>query len=194
MKKPRRRGQAEPTWFVMRDLKRRNACLPAWKMLSDAGFEVFTPMEEVLTVIQGKHRRILRPYIQDLLFVKSTRVALDPVVNKTPTLQYRFAKGMGYMEPMFVPDKQMEDFMTAVMSGYSHTFISPQELSPAMIGKMVRIIGGPMNGFTGHILSLRGARKRKVLVEIPNLIAAAVEVEPEYIEIINKTCPQPTER
>jgi transcription antitermination factor NusG len=63
-----------------------------------------------------------------------------------------------------------------------------------MIGKMVRIIGGPMNGFTGHILSLRGARKRKVLVEIPNLIAAAVEVAPEYIEIINKTCPQQTER
>ena len=33
-----------PQWFVMRDLKRRNAKLPAYQQLADSGMEVFTPM------------------------------------------------------------------------------------------------------------------------------------------------------
>ena len=40
----------EAYWYVMRDLKRRNAKNPAYSMLEDAGFEVFTPMKwEVCT-------------------------------------------------------------------------------------------------------------------------------------------------
>ena len=32
-------------WYVMRDLKRPNAKLPAYKQLSDEHLEVFTPMQ-----------------------------------------------------------------------------------------------------------------------------------------------------
>lgn len=34
-----------PQWFVMRDLKRNNAKLPAYKMLSEMKIEIFTPMK-----------------------------------------------------------------------------------------------------------------------------------------------------
>ena len=34
----------EKHWYAMRDLKRSNALLPAYKQLSQAGMEVFTPM------------------------------------------------------------------------------------------------------------------------------------------------------
>ena len=34
----------ERQWFVMRDLKRPNAKLPAYQQLIEDGFEVFTPM------------------------------------------------------------------------------------------------------------------------------------------------------
>ena len=43
-------------WFVMRDLKRSNAKLPAYKMLSDLNFEVFTPMTWKVIDIKGKRK------------------------------------------------------------------------------------------------------------------------------------------
>lgn len=41
-------------WFVMRDLKRANAKLPAYKQLEEAGFRVFTPMTTKIMEISGK--------------------------------------------------------------------------------------------------------------------------------------------
>lgn len=41
-------------WFVMRDLKRANAKLPAYKQLEEAGFRVFTPMTTKIMEKGGK--------------------------------------------------------------------------------------------------------------------------------------------
>ena len=56
-------------WYVMRDLKRANAKLPAYKLLGNLNMEVFTPMRWRLIVRQGKHIREEVPFMQDLLFV-----------------------------------------------------------------------------------------------------------------------------
>lgn len=41
-----KKEENEPkSWFVMRDLKRVNAKLPAYKLLRNSEFEVFTPMK-----------------------------------------------------------------------------------------------------------------------------------------------------
>lgn len=32
-------------WYVMRDLKRPNSLLPAYKELGEKGIEIFTPMQ-----------------------------------------------------------------------------------------------------------------------------------------------------
>ena len=39
-------------WYVMRDLKRANASLPAYKLLEKEKIEVFTPMKTILIVKQ----------------------------------------------------------------------------------------------------------------------------------------------
>ena len=84
-----------PKWFVMRDLKRRNAKLPAYKMLEELGIEHFTPMVQKIVKVGGSLEHRTEPFIQDLLFVRETRERLDPIVEKTPTLQYRFLRGGG---------------------------------------------------------------------------------------------------
>ena len=43
----------ERQWFVMRDLKRRNAKQPAYLMFKDKGMEFFTPMVHKLLTING---------------------------------------------------------------------------------------------------------------------------------------------
>ena len=60
-------------WYVMRDLKRPNAKLPAYKQLSDEHLEVFTPMQWRLKLKNGKRIREEVPFMQDLLFIHDTR-------------------------------------------------------------------------------------------------------------------------
>ena len=47
-------GEKQTCWYVMRDLKRANAKLPAYKQLLNEHFEVFTPMKEQLSVHGGR--------------------------------------------------------------------------------------------------------------------------------------------
>lgn len=173
----------EMQWFVMRDLKRHNALQPAWKMLPEAGFEVFTPMHTVVEDRPKGHRRLERPVIPDLLFVHSSRQALDPVVESIPTLQYRFLKN-ARRKPMTVPMDDMQRFIHAVMSTPGPRYFRPDEITPAMIGNEIEIVGGPLDGYRGNLLKLRGSRKRRLIVNLPDIFSVAVEVSPEFIKIL----------
>ena len=54
-----------------------------------------------------------------------------------------------------------------------------------MGGRTVRIVGGPLDGYEGRLLSVRGSKVRRLLVEIPNLITAGIEVAPEFIRVMD---------
>ena len=105
---------SQKQWFVMRDLKRRNANTLAIHELSAAGFEAFTPMTQMLMTIGGRRQRRDVPVIQDLLFVHETKEALDPYVERHPTLQYRYLRGKRIDEPMTVRTEEMDRFIYAV--------------------------------------------------------------------------------
>lgn len=155
-------------------------------MLAENGFEVFTPMKKCQIVRFG--RKIIEdiPIIQDMLFVHSTRENLDSVVVNTPTLQYRYLKGGGYREPAVVRDADMNKFIDAVNSTVTPKYYTPDEINPAMVGKKIRIVGGPLNGYEARLLNIRGSRKKHIMVELPGIITAGVEVNPEYIQIIKE--------
>ena len=176
-------GNDRLQWFVMRDLKRRNAKLPAYKLLESLGIKVFTPMVWKLVVRHGKRSREEVPFMQDLLFVHDTRQAVDPIVEKYGTVQYRYVRG-GYKVPMTVREADMQRFIHAVESSENPRYYTPKEITPDMIGREVRIVGGPLDGYEGHLQKMQGVRVKRLFVELPNLLAAAVEVQPEYIQLI----------
>ena len=157
-------GNDRLQWFVMRDLKRYNAKLPAYKLLESLGIKVFTPMVWKLVVRHGKRSKEEVPFMQDLLFVHDTRQAVDPIVEKYDTVQYRYVR--------------------AVESSENPRYYAPKEITPDMIGRKVRIVGGPLDGYEGHLQKMQGVRVKRLFVELPNLLAAAVEVQPEYIQLI----------
>ena len=175
----------EKQWFVLRDLKRRNANSFAIHDLKNAGLEVFTPMTQMLMTIGGRKQRREVPVIQDLLFVHETKETLDPIVNKYPTIQYRYCLGKTKNEPMTVCQEDMNKFIFAVMNAETPLFYKPGELTVEMYGKRVRIVGGVFNDYEGQLLSVKGMRKRRLIIELNNLIAAAVVVEPEFIQILS---------
>lgn len=170
-------------WFVMRDLKRSNAKLPAYKLLEGMGIETFTPMVWKLALRRGKRCREKVPFMQDMLFVYATRQGIDPIVEKVNTLQYRYVRG-GYKMPMTVREADMKRFIHAVKSSDDPCFFTPGEVSADMIGRRVRIIGGPLDGYEGCLQKMQGARIKRLFVELPDILTASVEVQPEYIQVI----------
>lgn len=174
-----------PQWFVMRDLKRSNAKQPAYKLLAELKIKCFTPMVWKMFISKGK--RILKevPFMQDLLFVYESRRVLDPIVERIATLQYRFVKG-GKCMPMTVRTEDMNRFIKAVSAMEHPNFYTPEEIKPSMIGKKVRIVGGPLDGYEGYLQKIQGSKVKHLFVELPNVLAAAVEVDPEYIQVLGK--------
>lgn len=85
---------------------------------------------------------------------------------------------------MIVGDNEMNRFIKAVKSVDAPQYYSSEEITPDMIGRQVCIVGGQLNGYEGKLLKCRGTRKRRLLVAIPNLIVAAIEVEPEFVKLV----------
>ncbi len=168
----------------MRDLKRSNTLYPAYKFLRTMHLEVFTPMQWKVTNKKGIMIREQVPFLPDLLFVHASKEILNPFVDRIPTLQYRYVRGGRYKEGMIVSETAMNKFIYAVTSSPQAEYFTPSELTPKNIGSHIRIVGGPLNGYTGHLLNIRKSGKERLLVEIPNLLTAAIEIEPEYIQVI----------
>lgn len=167
----------------MRDLKRTNAKQPAYRLLAEQQVEVFTPMKWTLVTSKGKKVRKEVPFLQDLVFVHDTREKIDPIVAKCPTLQYRFLRKT-YRKPMTVPTSEMERFIHAISSSGSPRYYLPEEITPDMYSRKIRIVGGPLDGYEGCLLTMRGSKVKRLLVELPNLLTAGVEVSPEYIQLV----------
>jgi transcription antitermination factor NusG len=184
--KPAEKPDEEPqkSWFVMRDLKRANAKMPAYKLFMEKKIEVFTPMHTVLKVVKGRQQKVQEPFVRDLLFVHDTRATIDPIVEVTPTLQYRYERGKGYKVPMVVRDAEMNRFILAVTASKSTKYYTPGELSPKMIGRNVRITGGPLEGYAGKLLKISGSRTKRLLVQLEGILSAGVEVDAQYIELL----------
>lgn len=176
-------AQDKTQWFVMRDLKRRNAKEPAYKQLQQLDVKVFVPMKWEIAMRKGKKVREKIPFMQDLLFVCDTRQHLDPIVESTQTLQYRWLRNT-YRQPMVVSDSEMEQFMFAVSQSESPKYYLSEEITPQMHGRKIRIIGGPLNGYEGCLLTTRGSKVKRLLVELKGYLAVGVEVLPEFIQFV----------
>ncbi len=171
-------------WFVMRDLSHSHAKWPAYKLLADKDVEVFTPMQERIRVRNGRRIRVECPVIMDLLFVYATKEEIDPLVGEIKNLQYRYKRG-GYLNVMTVSDAEMRRFIQATGSSEQVRYFMPNEITSAMLGRRVRIVGGHLDNCEGRLLLVRGSAKKRLLIELPGLLAAGVEVDKDYIQLID---------
>lgn len=177
---PTLQDDTQPQWFVMRDLKRTNAKLPAYKLLKDKGMEVFTPLKRHMNT---KKEWEDIPLIHGLLFVHESRERLNPVVDKFPTLQYRYLPRK-FHEPMVVSDADMERFIHAITVTDAPKYYLPEEITPNMCNRRIRIMGGPLDGYEGFLLTTRGSKVKRLLVELPGFLSVGVEVNPDYIQLL----------
>ncbi|MEG1718634.1 MAG: transcriptional regulator, partial [Bacteroidales bacterium] len=81
-------------------------------------------------------------------------------------------------------DAEMERFIGAVRGSDTPKYYLPEEIKPEMYGRKIRIIGGKLNGYEGCLLTTRGSKVKRLLVELPNFFSVGVEVNPDMIEFI----------
>lgn len=179
------RRMEQKRWYVMRDLKRANAGNAAFRLLEEAGLEVFTPREWRVRTRRGKRVRECVAVLPDLLFVHASREELAPYLEKIPTLQYRYLRG-GYCRPMVVADAEMERFIRAAALSEEPRYYLPDEITGAMRFRHIRVVGGPLDGYEGRLLSVRGSKVRRLMVELPGFLSVAVEVSPEMVEVLEQ--------
>lgn len=178
----------EDRWYVLRDLARPNAKNPAYKRLQempDMKDCVFVPLKQHVFTEFG--RRVVRfiPYMPDLVFVHKSREELDPIVRQIDLLQYRYVRGGKQFEAMSISHDVMDSFMRAVHEIDLVEYYSYDEVSPRLYGKQIRIIGGRLNGLTGRLMSKRGSKYKRLLIDLQECnLSAAIQVNPEYIQLV----------
>lgn len=169
-------------WYVMRDLKRCNAKKPAYKQLQEAGVKVFVPLkwQIILQRVKGTwessgHSR----FALCLWFPSAFGLHCGKNQNASIPLVAEYVPGT-YDCVWFGMDR----FIQAVSSSDSPKYYLPEEITPQMCGRKIRIIGGSLNGYEGCLLKIRGSKIKRLLVELKGYLAVAVEVLPEYIQFV----------
>lgn len=168
-------------WFAMRATYRRGMQIKS--LLDKKGINNFIPMRYEIRIKNGRKKRELVPVISDLIFIHTVQSQLQWVKDRNPYLQYMIDSRN--RQKIIVPDEQMKSFI-AVAGTYNEQliFFSPNEVNLRK-GTKVRIIGGDFEGYEGIFIKVKGARDRRVVINLQGIIAMAMAtISPDLIEII----------
>lgn len=157
--------------------------------LEENKIEIFFPEYYIERKIPGKNttKKILNPVISNLIFVRSSKIILDPILkeiklrlNIVSDLYYR---DRGSKEIIIVPDMQMHNFIKVAGKTEEQIIYIPNEEVDLKKGTKVKVTGGVFRGAEGVLMRIKG--DKRVVVSIPNLFAVATAYLPaQFIEII----------
>lgn len=174
-------GVEDKVWYVMRSIFKTE--LKTKAKLDGAGIRAFIPMACRVKIVNGRRCKIQTPIIRNLLFVYSDEKTLAPFLAADSKFQYTYRRGGRENEPLIVPDSQMRQFIKAVEASVRPLYFTPAELNIAK-GTKIRIIGGPFDGTVGLFMKVRGARAKRLVIQIADALAVAVDVNPDMIEVM----------
>ena len=173
----------EKIWFAvgctspMKELKVRDDA-------RQCGLEAFVPLKYEVRTIKRQKRRALVPAMAGLMFIKGTMDELkDYIRNHAHYPVYmRKSNFSNKAEYLTVPTHAMENFIAVTEQQEERiTFFRPEEIK-LQEGETIRIKGGLYNGREGIIMRIKGKRNKHLVVQIPGILIAAVELSPKMIE------------
>ena len=168
-------------WHAMRATYRRE--LDAVHLLEKENLGCFVPMQYKISIRKGKKVHALVPVIRNLVFVHARPSVLQRVKSQTTYLQYITDTRSG--QKIIIPDPEMQRFIAVAGTYNDHLlYFQPEELNLSK-GTRVRITGGDFEGQEGVFLKVKGARDRRVVIEIQGVIVVAMTtIHSDLIEVI----------
>lgn len=177
-------SQEEPYWFVMNAYAKSEH--KAEEALSGKdGLPYFIPKRYVIRTYNGQSQRKLVPLIPNIVFVHATYNEVNEFQKLHPFLGFATTRRDGAYRIMKVPNREMEEFMEVARHYDADlTYYRPEEIELDK-GTRIRIIGGTFDGAQGILVRIKGKRGKRLVVQIPELMAIATTyIEPEFIQIL----------
>jgi len=165
-------------WYAMRATYRREP--DAMRLLEKEKMGCFVPMQYKISIKKGKKVRALVPVVHNLLFVHARPSEVKRIKSQVSYLQYITDTRSG--QKIIISDSEMQRFIAVAGTYNDHLMYDELNLSK---GTKVRITGGDFEGQEGLFLKVKGARDRRVVIEIQGVIAVALAtIHPDLIEVI----------
>ena len=174
-------------WYVIGSLSRQNE-LKIRDALRAEGRECFVPLRYEISQSRGKVQRRVRrlvPAVAGLVFLKGELEELKEFLYyRKERVFLRKSTYSNREDYLKVSDHDMENFIAVTEKAGEHiTYFDPSEIQ-LRPGDRIRVNGGMFDGREGVIMRIKGKRRRQLVVSIPGVVYAAVELEPELLELI----------
>ena len=175
----------EMKWYVLGALGAHKE-LQVRDDLRRSGWESFVPLKFEMKRVRGLQHHTLKPAIAGLIFVKASKDNIkEYILTSRLSLFMRKSTFSNRKEYLTVPDKEMENFIAATEQNQENiTYYAPHEIS-LHEGELVKVKLGSKE-YEGEIMRIKGKRSRQLVVSIPEVAIAAIELTPAMLQLIEK--------
>lgn len=148
------------------------------------GLEAFVPLKYEVKKLRRQEQRTLVPAISGLMFAKGTLDEVKEYINHAHyTVYIRKSTFSNKEDYLTVPTRAMDDFIAVTVDHEANiSYFKPEEIK-LQAGDKIRVKGGIYDGKEGVIMRIKGKRNKHLVVQIPGLLVAAVEMTPDLIEL-----------
>lgn len=149
------------------------------------GLEAFVPLKYQIKKIKHQEQRALVPAMPGLMFAKGPLDELKEYIQNHAHYPVFLRKSTfsNKEDYLIVPNKAMEEFIAVTENHEANiTYFRPEEIN-LQAGDRIRVKGGIYDGKEGIIMRIKGKRNKHLVVQIPGMLVAAVEMEPELVEL-----------
>lgn len=178
-------------WFPMKVPPSR--CLKICELLKEQEIDYFMPYDEILEPDSKQYKITTTPKIDDLIFVRSTKVQLTILKHSGSLLRFmRFItfipKSKKHNEMtrlerraanriVVIPNAEMEQFIKVINQESSRVSLIPFSETFNHIGHKIRIIQGPLAGTIGTLRRISG--NKHVHIDCGNLFTVQIDYMPK---------------
>jgi len=163
----------ELNWYAVYTKSRHEKKLA--DRLQEKGIEAYVPLRKVLRQWSDRKKMVDEPLIRSYCFVKTGKQQYFEVLNTHGAVRYVWFSG----KPATIPEKQINLLKVIAGSGIEVETL-PGNIKP---GTLVKVIAGPLAGFSGEMISV--LNRKKVIVRIDNLDQVlSLSISPAMLERI----------
>ena len=148
------------------------------------GLEAFVPLKYQIKTIKHQKHRALVPALPGLMFAKGTLEELKEYIQDYSHFPVYLRKSTfsNKEDYLTVRTKEMEEFIAVTEDNEAHiTYFRPEEIN-LQAGDRIRVKGGLYDGKEGIVMRIKGKRNKHLVVQIPGMLVAAIEMAPELVE------------
>jgi transcription antitermination factor NusG len=181
----RKMDEKEVRWYVIGSVTRRRELKIRDELRRDE-HECFVPLQYEVRKVGGQRRRIMVPAVPGLIFLRGTLEGVKEAIKfRSDGLYIRKSTFSNKEDYLSVSEHDMRNFIAvSEQAGEKITYYNPDEIH-LQVGDKIRVNGGMFDGREGVIMRIKGKRRRQLVVSIPGIVYAAVELEPELLELIS---------